>query len=291
MRLQCAMQADLRRRTAMASIAATTLSLAIGSSHRASAAEQAILRIGGTGMALATARQISEAFMAMRSTVLVDVLPSLGTSGGLAAVAAGAIDIAVSVRTINDAEKAKGLRSLAYARTPIAFVTHASSAVRGVTLSEVAMILSGARTSWPDGTVIRLVRRDASDADWTLLRSLSAELAQAVATAQARPGLVTVATDQENADVLERLPGSFGIMSIGQMRAEARHVIALSLDGEAPEVEAVAAGRYRLSRTLHAAWRDPPGADVAGFLHFLCSEPGSAILLRLGHIALAGTGS
>jgi phosphate transport system substrate-binding protein len=153
------------------------------------------------------------------------------------------------------------------------------------------MILSGVRTNWPDGTVIRLVRRDPSDADWTLLRSLSPELAQAVPAAQARPGLLTVATDQENADVLERLPGSFGAMSIGQMRAEGRRVVALALDGEAPQVESLAAGRYRLSRTLHAAWRDPPGADVAGYLDFLRSEQGSAILLRLGHMALAGSGS
>jgi phosphate transport system substrate-binding protein len=281
----------LRRRVAAAGIAATALSAFAGWPGRVRAREPSVLRIGGTGMALATMQQIGDAFMTARREIVVNVLPSLGTSGGLAAVAAGAIDVAVSARALSDAERAKGLHELAYARTPVAFVTHAATSVHGVTLSEVIMILVGTKLTWPDGTPIRLVRREPSDADWIMLRALSADLGQAVSVALARPGLLTVATDQENADYLERLPGSFGAMSIGQMRTESRRVVALALDGEMPSIAALADGRYKLSRTLHVVWRHQPTEDVADFLKFLRAEHATKLLIRLGHIALASAES
>ena len=259
----------------------------LGLSRRASAGERALLRIGGTGMALATVRQIGDGFVATRPDVAIKVLPSLGTSGGLAAVADAAIGIALSARALNDAERAQGLRSLTYARTPIAFVS-SHLGMSDVTLSRVASILTGSTLAWPDGAPIRLVRRDPSDADWTLLRGLSADMAAAVTVALGRVGLLTVATDQENADALERLTGSFGMMSLGQMRAENRKVVLLNLDGEAPDVAAISAGRYKLSRSLYVAWRDPPTPEVAEFLAFLRSQWTSELLIRLGHIPLAG---
>ena len=87
----------------------------------------------------------------------VKVLPSLGTGGGLAAVAAGAIDLALAARPLNDAERAKGLQRLAYARTPIAFVTHPDVGVRGITLAEVA--------ADPGGPHARMAERNANPAD------------------------------------------------------------------------------------------------------------------------------
>ena len=281
------MPGSLRRRTAMAGFATTALSALV----RAAALEPGLLRIGGTGMALAAMRQIGDAFTATRHQVTIKVLPSLGTGGGLAAVTAAAIDLALSARQTNDAEYAKGLRSLAYARTPIAFVTHPTTGIHGITLAEVARILVGTTRAWPDGTPIRLVRREPSDADWAMLRALCPEMAEAVTNAQARSGLLTVATDQENADALERLPGSFGMMSIGQIRAEARGVVPLSLDGEAPDPNALTAGRYKLSRTLYAVWRDPPTPDIAKFTGFLRTEQTRELLVGLGHIPLAGTGA
>jgi phosphate transport system substrate-binding protein len=276
------------RRGALASVATVALAALVASTRQAQPRQPGVLRLGGTGMALATMQQIGQAFVATRPELRVNVLPSLGTAGGLAAVSEGAIDLSLSARTLNAAEDARGLRSLAYARTPVAFVTHLALGVTGVTLPEVARILAGGIPAWPDGTLIRLVRREPSDADWTMLRSLSPDMSAAVTTALGRPGLLTVATDQENADILERLPGSFGMMSIGQLRAEARGVMPLTLDGVAPDVGELAAGRYRLSRTLHAVWREPPMPDVATFLAFLRGAQVSELLSRLGHIPLAG---
>jgi phosphate transport system substrate-binding protein len=157
--------------------------------------------------------------------------------------------------------------------------------------SAVAPIFSGGMTIWPDGEPIRLVRREPSDADWLMLRSMSPDMAQAVEVALQRPGLMTVATDQENADALERIRGSFGAMSLGQLLAEARQLKPLALDGVKPDVDELAAGRYKLSRTLYVVWNRQPGPKIEGFLGFLRTEQATSLLTSLGHIPLSGTGA
>ncbi len=285
------MMGSVPRRDTLAGIAALAVMSATASSRHVAAGEPVPLRIGGTGMALAVMQQVGDAFSAAQQQRTVKVLPSLGTSGGIAALTAGAIDVAVLARPLNDAEHARGLQSFPYAQTPLAFVTHPNVGVSGITLPEVAAILTGQRLVWPNGTKIRLIRREPSDADWSLLRTLSPDMAAAVQSALERPGLLTPATDQENADSLERLPGSFGAMSIGQVRAESRKITPLALDGEPPTIEAVAGSRYRLVRTLHFATRSQPTEEIALFLAFLSSQPASALLTRLGYIQLAASGA
>jgi len=263
---------------------------AAGAPGSADSAELKSLRIGGTGMALAAIKTISKTFAANEPNIVVDVLPSLGTGGGLAAVAAGAIDLALSARPLNDIERVKHLSYSAYARTPLAFVAHPSAGIDRTTSSNVVEIFSGRATTWPNGELIRLVRREPSDADWLMLRGMSPDMAQAVEVALQRPGLLTVATDQENADALERLTGSFGLMSAGQMQAEARRVTPLALDGVVPNIQESQAGHYPLSRVLYVVWHDQPNSEATRFLAFLRSEQASAALASLGHIPMPGTG-
>ncbi|HTI81917.1 MAG TPA: substrate-binding domain-containing protein [Acetobacteraceae bacterium] len=278
----------LRRRALFTQALATVFAAAPLFARGTPAAAATQLRIGGTGMGLATIREVGTAFTAANRDVAVNVLPSLGTGGGLNAVAAGAIELALSARALNDAERAKGLQAIPYARTPIAFATNPEAGTREITLAQVEQIFRGKLLNWPNGKTIRLIRREPSDADWGMLRALSPELTDAVKIALERPGLLTVATDQENADSIERLSGAFGAISLGQIRAESRNVVPLTLDGEPPTTEALAANRYKLSRTLYVVWHDQPGVDAAAFVAFLGTAQAKDILARLGHIPLAG---
>lgn len=237
------------------------------------------IRVGGTGIALAAIHAVGDAFSTGHPAVWVEVLPSLGTSGGLAALPAGALDVALSARPLTEAERAAGLSAIDYARTPVAFVTHAgNTAVESLTLSDVARILTGEIVAWPDGVPVRLVRREPSDADWILLAGISAEMARAVAAARSRPGLLTVTTDQDNADALERLRGSIGAVTLGQMRAERHRLRALALDGVAPTVEEAEAGRYPPRRTLRAVTRGGmPSGPLGRFMAFMAGEEGRRI--------------
>lgn len=241
------------------------------------------IRMGGTGMALAAMRRVGDRFTALHPGQALDILPSLGTSGGLRALLARAIDIGLLARPLTAQEAAQGLHARPYARTPIAIVSGPGTAATDITLTLFAAVLRGEVTTWPDGSRLRLVRREASDADWQLLASLSPEMERSVAIAIRRPGLVTVGTDQENAEALQAMAGSIGLVSIGQLRAEALRLRPLALDGVAADIAAVEAGRYTLSRTLHAAWLGDPPPAAAAFLDFLAGDQARAILHGLGY--------
>jgi phosphate transport system substrate-binding protein len=285
--IPCA-DALLPRRIVLAGSAlAITLRLLSGSAAAASP-RPGLLRIGGTGMALATMHTIGAAYAAERSDVTIEVLKSLGTGGGLSAVAEGAIDLALAARPLGATESGNRLISQAYASTPVAFVTSPGTVIDDIGPKDVSRIFSGDLVSWPNGDPIRLVRRDPSDADWSMLRHVSPDMSQAVDIALRRPGLLTVATDQENADALERLSGSFGALSIGQLRAEQRRLKPLALDSITPTIAALESGRYKLSRTLYVAWRAAEPSELASsFMAFLRGREASAILAQLGHVPLA----
>jgi phosphate transport system substrate-binding protein len=263
---------------------------ALATPGAAARAEAGRLRIGGTGMALATIRHLGDRFAARHPGLAFDILPSLGTGGGIRALLARAIEIGLLARPLLAEEAAQGLRASPLARTPIAIVTGSSPGnapaaadAQGMTLPRLAAVLRGEVTTWPDGARLRLVRREASDADWLLLASLSPEMERSVAAAHRRPGLVTVGTDQENAEALQTMAGSLGLMSIGQLRAEALRLHPLPLDGVAPDIAAVEAGRYPLSRTLHTAWLGQPEPAAATFLDFLAGAEARAMLAGLGY--------
>jgi ABC-type phosphate transport system substrate-binding protein len=80
--------------------------------------------------------------------------------------------------------------------------------------------------------------------------------------------LITVATDLENLNAIESLPGSMGAATLGQIMAERRKVKGLVLDGVAPTAAAVLDGTYRHAKTLHLAiGREavPLAREFAGF--------------------------
>jgi phosphate transport system substrate-binding protein len=81
------------------------------------------LRIGGTGGALAAMRQLADAFAEQDKTVRPDVLPSLGSGGGVRAMVEGAIEVAAVGRPLTDAEQAAGAAPAVCWRVPFVFVT------------------------------------------------------------------------------------------------------------------------------------------------------------------------
>jgi hypothetical protein len=70
-------------------------------------------RIGGTGMALKAMRLLGNDFSAIVANSYFDILPSLGTSGGIRALTEGAIDVALAAREPTPQESAMGVEKSA----------------------------------------------------------------------------------------------------------------------------------------------------------------------------------
>jgi phosphate transport system substrate-binding protein len=252
--------------------------------RHAAATEPQTVRIGGTGLGLAVMRRLGDAFERAQPGGKVVVMPSLGSSGGIKALYAGALDIALSVRPLKDEERVQGGIPQLLARTPFVLATRRDTSVAGMSGGDLVRIYVGETTSWPDGMPIRLILRPAPDAANGLLQTISAEMAHAVEIAQHRPGLVMAGSDQENADMLEALPGSFGTTSLGQIITEERKLKPLALDGTIPTLEAVKGGSYPHTYPLYSVVRPAHASMPAAFLAFLDTPEAQTILAAAGFL-------
>jgi phosphate transport system substrate-binding protein len=79
--------------------------------------------MGGTGAATAMLTQLFEAFGGSKKGIVLQVVPSLGSSGALRALDDGALDLAVSGRALTSEERAKGLTQRLAIRTPYVLIT------------------------------------------------------------------------------------------------------------------------------------------------------------------------
>ena len=237
-------------------------------------------------MALAAVKKVGAAFTAAGGPT-VEVLPSLGTSGGFKAVGAGAIDLAVASRSSTPAEAAAGIVTAYFASTALAFMTRQSEPARAVSREELERLLTGDFATWPEGTPVRFVRRQPSDSDWDILESYSPGLARAVAAARTRPGVPTFMNDQDHAAALERLPGAFGSLALGQVAAEERRLRPVELDGVLPSTAAVESGAWPFVKHLFVAHGASPRPEALALAAFLGGSDAGAILASLDHLPAA----
>ena len=239
------------------------------------------VRLGGTGAALGTMTLLAQAYKKIDPLFQLEIVPNLGSSGGIKALGAGATQIAVASRAIKAEELAAGLHAVEYGRTAFVLAT-AKADVQALTLAQIADLYAGRQTRWGDGQPVRLVLRPASDADTPLLASFSPGVKVALTTAMAREGMVTAMTDQDSADAIERLPGGIGSSSLALLMSEHRRARALPIDGIAPTVANVASGRYPYVKPLYLLYKDGAPPSALRFIAFVGSEAGRRILTAAG---------
>ena len=255
----------------------------------ARAALDGALKVSGSSMALAAVQRVAAAFTAAGGPA-VRMLPSLGTTGGFRALGTGAIDLAVASRPTTSAEAAMGITTAPFASTPLALVTRLAEPARAVTRGEVEGILTGGFVSWPEGTPVRFVRRQPSDSDWDLLEAVSPGFARAVAAARTRPGVPTSINDQDHAEVLERLPGAFGCLALGQVAAEGRRLRPVALDGVLPTIATMESGAWPLAKHLFVAHGASSRPEALALASFLCEPEAAVILAGLDHLPTGAPG-
>lgn len=239
------------------------------------------LLIGGTGTGLAPLQVLLEGRPGVRT------VPSLGSGGGIKAVAAGAIDVAVSSRRLTPAEAATGLVERPLFQTPMLWAVHGDVPLAQATLAEVARWYANAQSSWPGGAPLRLVLRPESDGDTRLLKDVSTTMADAVAQAQARPGVMVATTDLDAIEAIERIAGALGFTALAMLRNPQRRVKALSVDGVAPTLDHLAAGRWRHAKSVWLITRSAAPAATQDLLTHLSASRTTKALPALGCLPIA----
>ena len=190
------------------------------------------LRLGGTGSALGLLQQVGAEFTAA-AEIKIDVVPALGSTGAIRALADGKLDIAVSARPLKADESAAGLAQVAVLRTAYVFATSHRNP-NGLKSGDLSRIFAADKSAWADGTPIRIILRPRSETDTALLGELFAGMDAAIETARRRAEVPTAATDQDNVDLAERMPGSLIGTSATQLATEHPNLRVVPLDGVAP---------------------------------------------------------
>jgi phosphate transport system substrate-binding protein len=245
-----------------------------------------VITIGGTGCALGGMKEVARAFRAKHPEVVFHFPPSLGSSGSIRALLAGAVDLALSSRPVSEEERRQGAVSAEYARTPFIFVTSHKGRLPDLTMEKLAAIYAGKTKTWPDGAPLRLILRPAGDMDTAYLKDMSPAMDKAVKAALSRPGMVTAVTDQDAADMVGRIRGGFGALTLAQLVAERRPLKPLSVNGVAPGLRALADGSYPYYKTLSLVTGPNTGEETRAFIKFVNSPEGRSILTKTGHLVL-----
>ena len=255
----------MRRQTATEFYRGRLLALAIASAAILFAGEAAAteeIKIGGTGNALGTMRLLGDAFGKRNPDVKVTVLPSVGTSGAIKAVPKGVLDIGLSGRALTEEERKLDAMAVEYARSPLVFAVSVKTRVTALTLDQLADIYSGKMASWPDGSWIRPVLRQAGDDNTRQVKLMSPALDKALTTAEQRPGMPFATTDQEAADKTESIPGALVVTTLSLINSENRQLRALTLNGVEPTAGNGASGTYPHVKQFFLITQSDPSAAV-----------------------------
>lgn len=252
----------------------------------ATAPAETVLKIGGTGSALGTMKQLADLYEKSHPGIRIQILPSLGSTAGIKAALGGGVDLALSSRPLTESERQQGAVEVEYARSPFVFITNLKVNKKDVSIRELEGIYNNPAASWPDGSRIRLILRPEKDIDTKLIRSLSPGMEQAVKAALARPGMIKAITDQESTGVLARTPGAVGGSTLSEIISENRPVNVLSFNGVQPSANSIANGSYPLVKSFYLATTPKSPVEARQFAEFVRSPAAGSILRKNGNLVV-----
>jgi len=252
----------------------------IAASSAARATGPATVVVGGTGGSLGALRTVAVWFTEATG-IAVNVLPSLGTEGGLRATADGKLHVGVVGRTPREADLARGVSEVQVWRVPLGFVTSIDKP-NPLAIDELVAFLGDPRATWPDGTPLRPILRPTTESDYQILFKQFPAMEAAVQRLRRRTELPIAMTDQEALDLAERLGGSLVNTTLSQVITEGRDLRFVPIGGAVPSVEALEGGTCNLAKSMHVirSLRTPPQGDA--FIAFLRSSDGQSRLRRCG---------
>jgi phosphate transport system substrate-binding protein len=234
----------------------------------------------GSGAATPLLQALSRAYAAGHPSLPVRVEPSVGTSGGAAAAAEGAVDLGLIGRTLQPSE-AVGLDVIPLALDAVVLAAAPDVERTGLSREEVRRLYAGDRMS---GLTL-LLRDPAETANEALERALP-ELRALREAGAASARFRVVDHDDAMAHALLTTPRAVGVFSLGALLTWRLPLKPLALDGIRPSVEALANRQWPAVRTLAMVVRRERRARVSPFLAFVTSPEGRAVVRQAGYLPL-----
>jgi phosphate transport system substrate-binding protein len=170
----------------------------------------ATLQIVGTGDGVDLLRALGHDFESNTKSIRVEVPPSIGSGGGIAAVGAGKSVLGRVARKLTSTEIASGIVYKPIARLPSAFFVHPGVGVNSITSNQLRNIYTGQITNWSQvggaDLRIRVVRRENTDSTLTVLRQMMPGWKDLAITEKSK----TATTTQEAIETVRDVVGAIG---------------------------------------------------------------------------------
>jgi len=236
------------------------------------------LQIVGTGDGIDLLRALGNDFTEQSKTIRVEIPPSIGSGGGIAAVGAGKSVLGRVARKLTNSEITSGIVYKPIAKLPSAFYVHPGVGVKGLTTGQLRDIYMGRITDWSEvggaPLHIRVVRREDSDSTLTVLRQLMPGWKDLVITDKSK----TATTTQEAIETVRDVPGAIGFGPYSTTLEP--DVAILKIDGHHPLDPA-----YPSSVELALIYKDATVTPAArAFIDYANSAKAHAVISRLGSV-------
>ena len=242
------------------------------------AAQSGHLEIVGTGDGIDILQALAKEFTAQEKLAFVEIPPSIGSGGGIAAVGAGKATLGRVARRLSPAESATGIIYKPFAKLPSAFFVNPSAGVSSLTSKQLVAVYSGEVTNWkelggPDMR-IRVVRREDADSTLTGLRAAMPGWKDLVLTEKSK----TATTTQEAIETVREVPGTIGFGPFSRPLEQGMTV--LKIDGRHPTDPA-----YPSSVELALIYRETTVTPQAKqFINFVATPKARELVASMGSV-------
>jgi phosphate transport system substrate-binding protein len=262
--------------------AATLLSLALGLCFTQGAqAQPRVMEIVGTGDGIDVLRTVGSSFTEQENSVRIEVSPSIGSGGGIAAVGSGKAVLGRVARELTAAEAASGIVYKPIARLPSAFFVNPAAGISSLTHEQLLDIYAGRVTNWRElggsDQRIRVVRREDADSTLTVLRASMPGWRDLEITEKSK----TATTTQEAVETVREVTGAIGFGPFSKPLEQGLTV--LRIDGRYPTDP-----DYPSSVVLALIYmKSLQNADAFDFIKFVESPKARDAIASLGSVPVA----
>lgn len=244
------------------------------------------LVIKGSTTVLPIAQKTAEAYMLQNPGVKIS-LSGGGSGNGIKAIIDGTADIGNASRFIKSSEvtlaNTKGVYPVPFrvALDAIVPVVNPENKIADLTMAQLKDIYMGKIKDWKDigGTPgqIVIISRDSSSGTFGVWRDMVMKKERVI------PSALTVPSNGGIVQAVSKTPGAIGYVGLGYLTKEIK---AVRVEGIAGTEENTLNGSFPISRGLFMFTKGWPEGDTMGFISFILSRKGQALVKEAGSIPL-----
>lgn len=245
---------------------------------------QTPIKIGGSSSALSLLKTLTSQYKKITPNAQITELEPGQSENVIAGIQQGFVDIGGISKTLTPKENNGSLESREIAKDALLVATHPSvTGVKNLSTENLKAIYSGTITNWqqlggPDAKIVLLDRPEDESAKRLLRKHyLGANLPNS-------PAAIVLRKEGELIQSLESTPYSIGAFSLAHAISHNLPVNRLSLNGIAPNPEALKSGKYAMVRTIVIAWAKNAKEPTQALVDYLFSPQSAQTLEQAGFV-------